>query len=192
MEATVAAQGIKNSTTYDASSKENVKFTTSTELTNISISKEVTGNMGDRNKTFTLTVNITGENGETYAVTGGAGNPATVTANTNTTLYIKNGETITIGSSSGVNQIAVGTSYTIAETAVTNYTTTIDGSERTNNSITKTTVATPANNLTEIVNDYNLPPLSGVFFNIMPYVAIAAVVLFLFIILKRNSKKREE
>ena len=189
MIATVASTGIEGSTTYDSASKESVVFEEGTNLTNISISKTVTGNMGDKSQYFDVTVTVVGESGETYAVSGGsyAGNPATVSANTATVLKIKHGETITIGASSGVNQIATGVSYTVAEAAVTNYTTTIDGNEVA--TTTKTTVATAANNETEIVNDYDSAVLTGIFYNVMPFVAIFAGVIILIIVLKKSSRK---
>ena len=106
------------------------------------------------------------------------------------TLKIKNGETITIGSSSGTNQIPVGVNYTVAEAAVTGYTTTIDTVEQ--NTTTKTTVETPSGNATAIVNNYDVATLTGVFLNIMPYVVVAAAVIILIALVRRSSKSKRE
>lgn len=191
MVATVAASGIKNSTAENGT-KQAVVFDSEPVFTNISISKSVTGNMGDKSAYFDVTVTVPGDTGATYAVTGGshANNPATIPAGTATTLKIKNGETITIGSSSGTNQIPVGVNYTVAETAVTGYTTTIDTVEQ--NTTTKTTVETPSGNATAIVNNYDVATLTGVFLNIMPYVVIAAAVVVLFAMVRRSSKHKRE
>ena len=191
MVATVAASGIKNSTA-DNGTKQAVVFEASPIFTNISISKSVTGNMGDKSAYFDVTVTVPGDTGATYAVSGGshADNPATIAAGTATTLKIKNGETIIIGSSSGTNQIPVGVNYTVAETAVQGYTTSIDTVEQ--STITKTTVQAAASNATAIVNNYDAATLTGVFLNIMPYVVIAAAVVILFAMVRRSSKHKRE
>lgn len=195
MVATVATQGIKNDTNdeHNSGTKANVIFTSGAQLTYITITKEVTGNMGDRNQYFDVPVTINGNTGETYTVLGSSNQstPSTVTSGTAATIKIKHGETITIGLSSasnGTNQIPIGATYSVGETAVTGYTTTIDSAST--NPVSKTTVADPANNVTEIVNHYELATLTGVFFNMMPYMIIALVVLVLIVLLKRSSKKR--
>ena len=148
--------------------------------------------MGDKSAYFDVAVTVPGDTGATYAVTGGsnANNPATITAGTATVLKIKHGETITIGSSSGTNQIPVGVNYTIAETAVNGYATTIDSVEQ--STTIKTTVETPSSNATAIVNNYEVATLTGVFLNVMPYVVIAAAVVVLFAMVKRSSKSKKE
>ena len=191
MTATVAGSGIKNSTA-DTGTKESVIFTTEPNFTNISISKSVTGNMGDKSEYFNVSVTVAGDTGATYAVSGGShgDNPATITAGTATTLKIKHSETITIGLSGTTKQIPVGASYTVAETAPEGYTVTIDNVEQA--TTTKTTVQTPASNATAIVNDYNAATLTGVFLNVMPYVVIAAAVIILIAMVRRSSKSKKE
>ena len=198
MVATVASTGIPDSTTYSQGAKEAVVFESEATFTYITVSKTVSGNMGDKSEYFDVTVNIPGETGATYKVTGGshANNPTTVEAGTATVLKIRHGETITIGLDGSNKQIPVGTQYTVSEAAVQGYTTTIDGG--TTNPVTKTaaTIPTsgelPAGNKTAILNNYEAATLTGVFLNIMPYIAIASVVLFLILILKRSSKRRED
>ena len=196
MVATVAGNGIKDNTNdqnaqTNPGTKTAVVFTSGAALTNITITKTVTGNMGDRSKYFDVPVTITGETGETYTVSGGsyAQNPTSLTSGTQATLKIKHGETITIGVASNgtTKQIPIGASYTVSETQETGYTTQIDSVER--STITKTTDADPSNNGTAIVNNYELATLTGVFFNIMPYILIAGIVLVLIVLLKRSSKK---
>ena len=191
MTATVAGSGIKDSDQTNGS-KVPVVFETEPNFTNISITKTVTGNMGDKSEYFDVTVTVPGDTGATYAVTGSShgDNPSTIRAGTATTLKIKHGETITIGSSSGTNQIPVGASYTIAETAVQGYITTIDTVEQ--STVTKTTVQAPASNATAIVNNYEAGVLTGVFLNIMPYIVIAVAVIILIAMVKRSSKNKKE
>ena len=192
MVATVAGNGIKDSTTYSAGAKTAVVFSSDEGLTNITITKTVDGNMGDVTKYFDISVNIPGSG--TYLVSGGKyGTPAdsttSVTAGSATTLQVKHGDTLTIGVASDgtTKQIPIGVTYTVSETSVTGYTTTIDSVEQ--SSVSKTTVAAPASNGTTINNHYELATLTGVFINMVPYLLIVAVVLVLIVLLKRSSKK---
>ncbi len=193
MVATVATQGIKNSTNDEnnGGTKTAVVFTSQAQLTYITISKTVTGNMGDRNKYFEVPVTITGATGETYTVSGGSfqNNPTTVASGTQATIKIKHGETITIGKSGDIKQIPIGADYTVAENAETNYTTQIDAANQ--SSVSKETVSNPASNHTSIVNNYELSVLTGVFFSIMPYIILALFVLLLLLLVKRSSKRKE-
>ncbi len=195
--ATVNGTAMKNSTaTPTSATKVPVVFTSESIFTNITITKTVTGNMGDKAKYFDISVNIPGSG--TYLVSGGkygtaANSTTSVTAGTATTLQIKHGETLTIGlaSDGSTNQIPVGAQYTVGETAVEGYTTTIDGAST--NPATKTTVEAAASNVVEIVNNYDAATLTGVFLNIMPYVVIAAAVVILIALMVRSRKsKREE
>lgn len=194
MTATVASSGVKNSDSTTGT-KVPVVFTTEPKFTNITISKSVTGNMGDKSQYFDISVNIPGSG--TYLVSGGKYGDAessttTVTAGTATTLQIKHGETLTIGVAKDgtTKQIPVNAQYTVSETKPDGYTTTIDTVEQ--SSVTKTTVEAPASNATAIVNDYVAATLTGVFFNIMPYVVIAAAVIILIAMVRRSSKSKKE
>ncbi len=194
MTATVAGSGVKNSDSTSGT-KQSVIFNTTPVFTNITISKTVSGNMGDKSKYFDISVNIPGSG--TYLVSGGkygeaSSSSTTVTAGTATTLQIKHGETLTIGVASDgtTKQIPVNAQYTVSEPAVQGYTTTIDGA--TTNPATKTTVQAAASNATAIVNNYDVATLTGVFLNIMPYIVIAVAVIILIAMVKRSSKNKKE
>ena len=87
----------------------------------LSVTKTVTGNMGDRDKYFAITVTLTGEQGKTYAssytVSGGSklvngpddSNSPTISIGTPATFYLKHGETFTI------ENLPYGVTYTVAE-----------------------------------------------------------------------------
>ncbi|MBR2543056.1 hypothetical protein IKF03_00410 [Candidatus Saccharibacteria bacterium] len=126
--ATVLKQGTENTST----TKEDITFEQSANLTYLQLSKEVTGNVADRNKyfkfevTFTSTVTpnpmigkkfiVTGAHSDngTAAVTGS--DEHTVDTNGKITIWLKHGETVKIGqTATGTNQIPIGTTYTIAE-----------------------------------------------------------------------------
>ncbi|HIR86662.1 MAG TPA: hypothetical protein IAC00_05930 [Candidatus Limivicinus faecipullorum] len=88
----------------------------------LAVTKTVTGNMGDRDKYFAITVTLTGEQGKTYAssytVSGGSKLTDGTAAGTTTsisvdgkshTFYLKHGETFTI------ENLPYGVTYTVAE-----------------------------------------------------------------------------
>ena len=104
-------------------------ITNTYEAGSLSISKAVTGNMGDKSKYFAFTVTLTGEEGKTYAenfaVTGGSNgsNPDSIAIGTPEIFYLHDGETITIAN------LPYGVSYTVVETPDDAYDTYINGSE---------------------------------------------------------------
>lgn len=88
----------------------------------LSVTKTVTGNMGDRDKYFAITVTLTGEDDKTYpnqyTVSGGSKLTDGTAAGTTTsisvdgkshTFYLKHGETFTI------ENLPYGVTYTVAE-----------------------------------------------------------------------------
>lgn len=201
MTAKVLTSGMKN-TTNDPTEQTKVPviFTTEPKFTYITITKTVSGNMGDKSEYFNISVNIPGSG--KYLVSGGkygeaSSSKTTVTAGTASALEIKHGETLTIGiASDGKKQIPVNSKYTVSETAVEGYNTTID--EAKTNSVEKTTAEIPENNQlpasnkVSILNNYDVATLTGVFFNVMPYVVIALAVIILIAMVRRSSKKKEE
>lgn len=90
-------------------------FTNEYSAGSLSISKNVTGNMVDQNAYFAVKVTLTGVEGKTYlptyAVTGGSyeSNPTEIAIGTETTFYLKHGETITIGN------LPYDVTYTVVE-----------------------------------------------------------------------------
>ena len=125
--ATVLKQGTEN--TDDT--KADITFEQSANLTYLQLSKEVTGNVADKDKffkfevTFTSTVTPNPMEGRIISVTGAHsddGTAAVTGTDTHTvtngkiTIWLKHGETVKIGqTATGTNQIPIGTTYTIAE-----------------------------------------------------------------------------
>lgn len=108
----------------------------------LSVSKTVTGNLGDKTKYFEFKVTLTAEDGKTYAdsysVSGGSyeSNPSTITVGEETTFYLKHDETIHIAN------LPYGVTYTVTETAVEGYTTEKSGNSGTINSAQQTAAFT--------------------------------------------------
>lgn len=181
--------------------------------TYIEVAATTTGNLGDKSECFAYTINIPTGNGvvagdnfkinsnstcaETSAASVAAGTPATV--------YLKHGESLTVGVDNGTNQLPVGAKYTITKTnAGDDYTEKFDGSNA--STVTKTTVAVPAsgdtaaqeafntNNHTDIENNWQANPLTGIVTNFWFYLIllIAGAFGFFFFMRKRQQDDEEQ
>lgn len=99
----------------------------------LEVHKDVEGIMGNKEKYFEFTVQLTGEEGKTYqdsyAITGGSydANPASIEIRpgetTEATFYLKDGDTIHI------ENLPYGVEYKVSETPVADYVTTETGTE---------------------------------------------------------------
>lgn len=99
----------------------------------LEVHKDVEGIMGNKDKYFKFTVQLTGEEGKTYqdsyAITGGSydANPASIEIKpgetTEATFYLKDDDTIHI------ENLPYGVEYKVSETPVTDYVTTETGTE---------------------------------------------------------------
>lgn len=99
----------------------------------LEVHKDVEGIMGNKDKYFEFTVQLTGEEGkvyqDSYAITGGSydANPASIEIRpgetTEATFYLKDGETIHI------ENLPYGVEYKVSETPVADYVTTETGTE---------------------------------------------------------------
>lgn len=214
--ATLAAQ-VKNS---DAGAKTDAIFTSSLDTTYIELSKRLTGDRADTDEYFAFTISIPGTTGDTYTVSGSHSTDGTntvasskYTVGTTTTLYLKGGQTITIGKNGNVNEIPVGVNYNITETGATEYQTYIDGSSTDNKVMSqKTTVGVPTfvdvnkktseeiaaetafntSNKTAYVNNREANVLAGLFVNYWPFIILIGLGVLGLIAIKKTSKNNEE
>lgn len=154
--------------TESAGETKSDTFTNTYSAGTLSISKTVTGNLGDKNKYFEFKVTLTGETGKTYgtsyAVSGGtnAANPSTIKIGEETTFLLKHGETISIAN------LPYHVSYTVTETAADGYTTTKEGDTGTINAAAQTAAFT--NDKTNSSIDM------GVSMDSLPYILMLVVV----------------
>lgn len=185
----------------------NILFTSAPEFTKITIAKTVSGNMGDQQEYFKVNVTINGTSGDTYNLSGldasgvtynGASvtNPTTIPAGTATAVYLKHGQTVTIGAGSdgtSANEIPLGLTYTFVEGAegnAANYVTNINGS--TSDSKDAGNLTTAATNTNTIANSYASDTLTGVLLTIMPYIIIVAIaVAGIAYLVVKNRKNKE-
>lgn len=159
----------------------------------LSVTKTVTGNMGDRDKYFAITVTLTGEQGKTYAssytVSGGSklvngpddSNSPTISIGTPATFHLKHGETFTI------ENLPYGVTYTVAEADYT-----AEGYEDAEiNFPDQNKKIDTASETVTIINNKEAAVDTGIVLDSLPYVlllvlSIGGAVLFL---LKRRSSR---
>ena len=158
--------------------------------TYISVSKTVTGNAADEDECFPFSVSFTGVPATTFALTiantntgvsACADNPATLSSSSSNTIYLKHGDTATIGNNSGNYQIPVNTSYTVTESTPSGYTAKVDGAAGA--TATKTALDVSAAtfntaNKTAFENNKEGNPRTGVVFSILPFIVIALIGIF--------------
>ena len=147
---------------------KNDTFTNTYSAGTLSVSKTVTGNLGDKDKYFEFKVTLTGETGktygETYAVSGGSydTNPGSIKIGEETTFMLKHGDTISIAN------LPYGVKYAVTETAADGYTTTKSGDTGSINAASQTAAFT--NTKTGTID-------TGVTTESLPYVVLMGFVV---------------
>ncbi len=156
------------------------KYDESTGLGDLKITKEVTGNQGNKSQEFTFTIGVDGADGEQYRVVYGDDN-ATIdlTSGVTQTITLKDGETATIYG------LSTSDKYTVTETDYSSqgYKTTIN-TQKTN---TVTGTLSDAKEI-KVVNDKEATTPTGIVTDIAPYVImVAAAVVLGFAFLRKRS-----
>lgn len=153
----------------------------------LSIHKDVEGNLGDRNRYFEFKVTLTGEEDKTYqdsyAVTGGSNsaNPTEVTVasgeSTEYTIYLRDDETLHI------ENLPYGVTYTVEETPVEDYITAVTGDDGEVDSAAENVVFTNTKN--GIVD-------TGVVLDNAPYLLTLATAAGAGLLLTMNRRRHEK
>lgn len=156
-------------------------YNESTGLGNLKITKEVTGNQGNKSQEFTFTIGVTGAEGEQYHVVYGNNETAKLTSGQTAKITLTDGETATIYGLSASDE------YTVTEDDYSDqgYTTTI------NKATTSTVTGTLADaKEINVVNDKNATTPTGIVTDVAPYVImVAAAVILGFAFLRKRSYK---
>lgn len=151
---------------------KNDTFTNKYSASSLSVTKEVAGNLGDRNKEFAFTITLTAEEGKqingTSTVTVANNDPVNVVwedGKAEVKGSIKNGEGITI------TNLPKGTTYTVEEAdySSSEYETSYDNKQ--NGTIADENVTTV------VTNTKNSKVDTGIITNNMPYILVCAGVL---------------
>ena len=155
-------------------------FTNTYSAGNLTISKNVTGLLGDTGKYFKFTVNVSGKTGTTYNVdvTDGAGdssvagrtNPISITAGTDTVFWLKSDDSIVI------QNLPYGVTYTVSEdsTESEGYTVKVNGEA--GDKVTNAEVDVAAETVA-FTNEKGGTIDTGVYLDNLPYIIVFAGVL---------------
>lgn len=159
--------------------KDDGVFTNSYDVKDLTISKTVEGNQGDKTKAFSFTIRVSGADGEQYYVTFSDNREAVTVNGTSMTITLANGQTATIHGLSGTD------TYTVIEDDYSRdgYLTKFD------NEKTNTKSGTISGDTTvSVVNTKNATTPTGIVMDIAPYlVMILAAVVLAFVFLRKRS-----
>lgn len=183
---------------------KSLKFTKESSLTNISVTATVSGNMADVDEYFKVKVIINGETGDTYTITGQDSTVnykgSTITPSTtyrvgeDNYVYLKHGQTITIGNDGTDNQIKSGITYQFIEQDAEEYITSVNSSstDSKDTGVLTTTSEDNENNNT-FLNKYERSTLTGIMVTVLPYIIIVALALggiaYMIIRSRKNDNK---
>ena len=168
-------------------------FTSGGSLTSISITNTLEGNMADVDRYFKVKVIINGTSGDTYTIGGQTktGASTTYTVGQDNYIYLKHGETITIGKNGSTNEIPKNLTYSFEEVEADNYDTYINGS--TTKGKTSPSLTTGQTDTNTLRNVYETETITGIAMKIIPYVLIIVIVALaiVYLIYKKNKEKKE-
>ena len=198
--ATLSSQAIEQ-TDSNSLQKSDIVFTSESELTYINVSKEIKGNFAENEEYFKFLLRINGQTGDEYEIIGQDANinykgENIATSNTYTVdnseqfVYLKHGQTITIGKTSNdLSQIKSGITFQLIEQDAENYTTYINGS----NTVSKdtgvlTTVSDSSRNNANFVNDDSRTIKTGVMLTIAPFAILMVVSICCLLLIKGGNK----
>ncbi len=160
--------------------KSEIAFKNIFESQSLTVSKTVAGNMGDRTKDFSFTLNITadGKLSENTKITAvktdqdGYTSEVTVTVGSDSAFTLKHGETL------AVPGLPEETAYTVTETKDDDYTTTVDSTgtfDTTNNKVSNTVGST--GNTEAFTNTASKTVDTGIILDIAPYIIIFVIAI---------------
>lgn len=147
----------------------------------LTVSKTVAGNMGDRTKDFSFTLNITANDKLSANTTitavkttqDGDTSEVTVTVGSDSAFTLKHGETL------AVPGLPEGTEYTVTETKDDDYTTTVDSTggefDTSNNKVSNT--MSENGNTEAFTNTASKTVDTGIILDIAPYIIIFVIAI---------------
>lgn len=180
----------------ESTGKGEILFETA-PLTYITLSKTVTGDMGDINEYFKFKIEIDGDG---FAINGQDNNVVyngevintinTYDASKDNYVYLKHGQSITIGLNDSEYQIPSNVMFTVEEMDASSYKTYINNGDTNRKSIVTFVLNTPSSNTFSYVNNHESTVLTGVFISIIPYAILISLSIIGIYVLKKKSKKR--
>ncbi len=202
LEATLALQARLN----DEGEKCEIVFASQAQMAYIQIMNNVTGNDSNMNEYFKFELEIAGIGAEDRFVISGQdtevnyGGETIATSNEyrageSNVIYLKHGQTATVGVSGVLHQLPINASYTVNEVAKADYVTYADGVQQ--NGVSERVIAAvqdgelAAANKVSFVNHKEASVLTGITMAIGPLMAVAVVVLATYVITRKLRKKED-
>ncbi|MBQ6477146.1 MAG: hypothetical protein IJI43_01775 [Bacilli bacterium] len=194
----------KNGSGTKIDGNSNATFTSEANLSQIKISGSVTGDAAQVNEYFKYLVTINGNSGDTYTITGqdanvSYGGSTIPTSNTYTVgstnyVYLKAGQTVTIGLNGSIEQIPVGVTYSIVQQDSEDYHTYINGSTTESKTTGNMTVSnTVESNAISFVNNKDGDVPTGIVLKVFPFIVlliISGIGLYIISNPKENKDKK--
>lgn len=190
-----------NSVLSTTASSYDLSITNTIDLIDVTITKNVTGNMGDANKSFNFEVSLYGSDG-TASISGaslsdkttGDGKPTVTINGTTASFTLKHGQSVTLGG------IPYGAQLGIKESGKTGYVATIGGvagnDSKASDSYTEKVTIVPSEGKAQpitVTNDNTATIDTGVTLDFLPYVLLilgVGVVVALWLVM--SAKKRKD
>ena len=189
--------------------KTDARFESNAQFTYIEISKDVTGNMArtDQYFLFSLMVNGAGvKNGDRFIISGQDEevffngqtihtNNEYVVGETNA-LYLKHGQTVTIGKSGDLAQLPIDMTFVISEATPSDYTSFVNGKEGSSTGWIKAVALgddneLPESNKVHYINHKESNVLTGVSTAFIPMAVLAALGTGGYVITRRLRKNEK-
>lgn len=175
-------------TNQNSGNNTSINFNNDYANYDLTVGKEVKGNLGDQNREFEFKIKINGTDGERYLVTTTKdasgitteGANKYTTSGTEVTVKLKHGETIKFAG------LTAGDTYTVTETEANTdgYTTTEE--------VENATALGAADKTQTVVNEFTQDIPTGLIDNILPFIISIAVGGIFAVIYFKNNKKEEE
>ena len=179
--------------------KEDIVFENKA-LTHLTITKNVSGDMANKEEYFKFKVTITGESikDEEYKITGQDSSVSYdgTTINTSTNfkagqdnyIYLKHGQTVTIGLDGDNNQLQSGVTYTIVEEDASSYNTYINSNSKNEKTLSTTLSNDLAKNAVTYLNNYESSTLTGMLVNIAPFMILILSSIVCFVVINKKVR----
>ena len=196
---TLLQTAYKNNAGTDDTTKSAIEFSSAVK-THFTISKTVTGNMGDRDEYFKFKVTVSTAGAYTIDCTTTSGitydgnsvtQPTAYDTTGDTYVYLKHGESCTVGlSASSDEEIPASYTWEVVEQDATDYTTYVNsGSTATKTKASAALDTTPSNNVAAFENNQESSTLTGLFLNIWPFILLVVIGGSGLYAIKKTSKE---
>ena len=176
-------------------------FTSKAAFTNITVTNDVEGSQANPDKYFKFKIDIEGEPGDKYIITGQDPQvvfkgetivtPTIYVVGEDNYIYLKAGQTVTIGKATDdIDQIKIGANYTVKLVDREDYTPSIDGDDN-KDTISGNTASNPKTNTVNFVNRKGFV-LPSIVVKIAPFLLLILLVLTATYIIKKNHREEKE